>query len=179
MGENLSGGHFSGPARTEQGDCGDFGIHIGRDGIWYYHGSPIGRIELVKLFASVLRREADGGYWLVTPAERGRVTVEDAPFLAVELDAEGEGRDQKLIFRTNLDDILAAGEEHPLRVETDSAGRPSPYILVRPGLEARLTRPVFYALVERGSEEEIQGRNVYGVWSERKFFPLGELSDRS
>jgi len=160
-------------------DCGDFGIHIGRDGVWWHQGSPIGRIELVKLFASALRREPDGTYWLVTPAERGRVTVEDAPFLAVELDAEGTGHEQRLIFRTNLDDIVAAGEEHPLRVETDVSGHPAPYIMIRPGLEARLTRPVFYALVDFAIEEEIGGQNVFGVWSDSKFFSLGNPHDPS
>ena len=113
-------------------------MRIARDGTWYYRGSPINRPALVKLFASVLRREDDGSYWLVTPAERGRVVVEDAPFIAVALDVEGEGRDQRLIFRTNLDEIVAAGPDHPLRVETAADGTPAPYVLLRPGLEARL-----------------------------------------
>src|SRR5487761_1763401 len=103
-------------------DCGDLGIRIARDGAWHHHGSPIGRLALVKLFASVLRRDADGSYWLVTPAERGRIEVEDAPFLAVELTVAGEGCGQQLIFRTNLDDIVTAGPDHPLRVETAASG---------------------------------------------------------
>src|SRR5215472_12510177 len=118
-------------------DCGDFDIRIARDGTWSYRGSPIGRLALVKLFASVLRREADGSYWLVTPAERGCIVVDDAPFVAVEVTAEGEGPDQQLIFRTNLDDIVTAGPDHRLRVETAASGEPAPYILVRGGLEAR------------------------------------------
>src|SRR5690242_17817041 len=97
-------------------DCGDLEIRIARDGTWSYRGSPIGRAPLVRLFASVLRREADGSYWLVTPAERGRVAVDDVPFTAVELTVEGEGREQALIFRTNVDDSVTADENHPLRV---------------------------------------------------------------
>ena len=113
---------------------------------------------LVKLFASVLRREPDGCYWLVTPAERGRIEVEDVPFLAVALTVAGEGRDQQLIFRTNLDDIVTAGPDNPLRVETAANGEPAPYILVRDGLEARIARPVFYELVELGAEEHDRAR---------------------
>jgi uncharacterized protein len=155
-------------------DCGDLDMRIARDGTWYYRGSPIGRLPLVKLFASVLRREADGAYWLVTPAERGRVVVDDAPFVAVELTASGRGRDQKLIFRTNLDHIVTAGPENPLRVETAVSGEPAPYILVRGGLDARLLRAVFYQLVELGAEDEIAGEMQFGVWSNGAFFRLGD-----
>jgi hypothetical protein len=158
--------------------CGDFGIRIARDGTWFYRNSPIRRLPLVKLFASVLRREADGHYWLVTPAERGRIEVEDAPFVAVELEASGQGSNQSLTFRTNLDDRVVAGESHPLRVATDPAtGEPHPYVLVRPGLEALLLRSVFYHLVELGREETIGGERQFGVWSNGKFFPLGSLTD--
>ena len=131
-------------------------------------------MPLVKLFASVLRREMDGSYWLVTPAERGRVTVEDAPFIAVAVDREGEGHDQRLIFRTNLDEIVTAGPDHPLRVETADDGTPAPYILVRPGLEARLTRPAFYELVDLAGEEPTEGEAQFGVWSSGMFFQLGD-----
>ncbi len=142
--------------------------------MWFYRGSPINRVPLVKLFASVLRREPDGGYWLVTPAERGRVTVEDVPFIAVALDVQGEGHDQQLIFRTNLDEIVTAGRDHPLRVETAADGTPAPYILVRPGLEARLSRAVFYELADLGHEEEVAGETKFGVWSGGAFFELGD-----
>jgi uncharacterized protein len=162
-------------ARRVPRDCGDFEIAIRRDGTWLYRGSPIGRPALVKLFASVLRREADGGYWLVTPAERGRVTVEDAPFTAVEMSVAGEGREQVLTFRTNVDDSVTADEYHPFRVSTDAAsGEPSPYILVRPRLEARLTRSVFYQLVDLGIEERVGETTRFGVWSKGTFFPLDD-----
>src|SRR6266851_9906629 len=163
----------------------DLDMRIARDGTWFYRGSPINRMPLVKLFASVLRRERDGLYWLVTPAERGRVTVEDAPFIAVAVDREGEGRAQRLIFRTNLDEIVTAGPDHALRVETAADGAPAPYILVRPGiearpgLEARLARPAFYELVEWGEEETIAGESQFGVWSSGVFFRLGKLDEEA
>jgi uncharacterized protein len=155
-------------------DCGDLDMRIARDGTWSYRGSPIGRLVLVKLFASVLRREADGRYWLVTPAERGHIEVEDVPFLAVALTVEGEGRNQQLIFQTNLDECVTAGADTPLRVETAVDGEPAPYILVRDGLEARLARPVFYDLVELGTEERVGDAIQFGVWSQGMFFRLGE-----
>ena len=155
-------------------DRGDLEMRIARDGTWFYRGSPIGRQPLVKLFGSVLHREPDGSYWLVTPAERGRIEVEDVPFLAVALTAEGEGRAQRLIFRTNLDEFVTAGPDNPLRMETAASGGPVPYILVRDGLEARLARPVFYDLVDLGTEERFEDAAAFGVWSEGMFFRLGE-----
>jgi hypothetical protein len=149
-------------------------MRIARDGTWHYRGSPISRQPLVKLFASVLRREPDGSYWLVTPAERGRVEVEDAPFVAVELNVSGKGHKQQLIFRTNLDDIVTAGSDNPLRIETAASGEPAPYILVRRRLEARLARPVFYELVELGGEAVVDGTAQFGVWSNGVFFRLGD-----
>jgi uncharacterized protein len=155
-------------------DCGDLEMRIARDGTWFYCESPIARPPLVKLFASVLRREPDGGYYLVTPAERGRIEVEDVPFLAVELTVESKGRDQRLIFRTNLDEFVTAGPDNPLRVETPATGGPAPYILVRDRLEARLVRSVFYELVELGTEEPVGDVVQFGVWSRGMFFRLGE-----
>jgi hypothetical protein len=158
-------------------DCGHFDIHIDRNGSWFYRGTPINRAALVRLFSTVLDRDEDGLYWLTTPVERGRITVDDAPFLAVELDQQGDGRDQSLIFRTNLDDFVTLDAAHPLRIETDSTkGGPRPYILVRNRLEARLTRPVFYALVELGREERAGETAQFGVWSTGIFFPLGQLT---
>src|SRR5215510_380036 len=137
--------------------CGEIDIRIGRDGTWFYHGSPIGRKPLVKLFASVLRREGDD-YWLVTPAERGRINVDDVPFTAVEVNATGSGRSQSLIFRTNLDDDVTADARHPIRVASvPDSGEPRPYILVRDHLEARILRPVFYELVELARMHRIGG----------------------
>jgi hypothetical protein len=164
------------PGRRRPRDLGEIGMRIASDGSWFYRGSPITRWSLARLFASVLRREADGSYWLVTPAERARVSVDDAPFMAVELDATGTGQDQVLSFRTNMDEIVTADGAHPLRVVTDSASAaPRPYILVRDGLEAKLTRPVFYQLVDLGREERVGGATRFGVWSKNEFFPLGEL----
>jgi uncharacterized protein len=165
--------------RPPAAELGDLDMRIARDGVWFYRGSPIHRMPLVKLFASVLRRERDGSYWLVTPAERGRVTVEDAPFIAVAVERDGEGRDQRLIFRTNLDEIVTAGPDHPLRIETAEDGTPAPYILVRPGLEARLARPVFYELAELGQHEPIAGEVQFGVWSGGVFFCLGDPGEES
>jgi uncharacterized protein len=162
----------------ERTDCGEFPIHIARDGTWWHEGSAIRRQPLVKLFASVLRRAEDGSFQLVTPAERGRITVEDAPFIAVELTVAGEGRDQVLTFRTNVDDSVSADEDHPIRISTDEVTQaPNPYILVKPGLEARLTRAVFYQLVESGKEERVGQTTLFGVWSKGKFFPLGETGE--
>ena len=173
-------GESAAAAKALPRDCGHFDISIARDGTWSYRGSPIGLLALVQLFSTVLQREADGSYWLVTPVERGRITVEDAPFVAVELTRRGEGRRQELIFRTNIDDTVAAGTDHPLRVVNDTAlPGPNPYILVRNGLEARLARPVFYQLVELGTEERVGDATLFGVWSKGEFFPLGQLEPES
>jgi hypothetical protein len=176
--DNSSATPPSGAARVPT-ELRDLDMRIARDGTWHYRGSPINRPALVKLFASVLRRECDGSYWLVTPAERGRVTVEDAPLVAVALDMQGEGRNQRLIFRSNLDDIVAAGPQHPLRIATAADGTPAPYVLIRPGLEARLARPVFYELVELGEEETVDGKTRFGVWSDGAFFELGDPGEDS
>jgi hypothetical protein len=179
LNENAGSGNSSpifptAAARRPPIVCGDLELRIARDGTWLYRGSPITRPPLVKLFASVLRREPDAGYWLVTPAERVRIEVEDAPFLAVALTVEGEGRGQQLIFRTNLDEFVTAGPDHPLRVATAADGQPAPYILIRDGLEARIARPVFYELVELGGEERIADSRQFGVWSAGMFFELGD-----
>lgn len=154
--------------------CGDLEIRIDREGVWHYRGSPIGRKPLVRLFSTVLRREADGSYWLVTPAERGQIVVEDAPFMAVAVDASGAGRSQFLKFRTNVDDEVIADKGHPIRVVHDPVtAEPRPYVMVRDGLEARIARPVYYELVALGTCECVAGRSHYGVWSGGVFFPLG------
>jgi len=158
--------------------CGDFGMRIARDGTWFYHGSPIGRKRLVKLFATVLSRDDEGVYWLATPVERGRIEVEDAPFVAVRLSVTGRGRDQVLTMETNLDDIVAVDAQHPIRVEHDpETGEPSPYVLVRDRLEARINRAVYYELVDLGVEHAVGNDHLYGVWSSGIFFPLGRLTE--
>jgi len=158
--------------------CGDFPMRIARDGTWYYHGTPIPRARMVSLFATALTRDDAGDYWLVTPGETMRIQVEDAPFLAVDLDAEGEGPAQRLTFRTNVDDTVPLDNDHPLRIETDAAtGEPSPYVLVRPGLEARLVRSVFYSLMELGTVDSTAAGEVFGVWSNNRFFPIMQWSE--
>jgi hypothetical protein len=157
-------------------DCGDLPFVIKRDGTWLYRGSAINRKELVCLFASVLKRGDDGSYLLETPAERGRIEVEDAPFIAVELDWGGDGRQQTLSFRTNVDEVVTAGPEHPIRVAHDLLTcEPTPYILVRPGIEARINRAVYYELVALAVPEWVGCRRMLGVWSCGRFFTLGEL----
>ncbi|MCS6876827.1 MAG: DUF1285 domain-containing protein [Geminicoccaceae bacterium] len=146
----------------------ELAIRIDRDGRWWHRGEPIARPELVRLLASVLHRDAEGGYWLVTPAERGRVEVEDVPFLAVELAREGEGERADLRLRTNLDDWLPLDPDHPLRIATTGAG-PVPYVRVRGRLEARIVPSVYYELAELAVAGE-DGR--LGVWSAGSFFPL-------
>lgn len=154
------------------------GLRITTDGTWLYRGSPIRRKELVKLFASVLRRDADGSYWLVTPVERGRIEVEDVPFVAVELAVVGAGAERKVRLRTNLDEWLTLDSNHRLQFRRPSGQAPAagavPYVEVRPGLEARLARPVYYELVEIGEDHQEHGRQRFGVWSDGCFFPLDE-----
>lgn len=158
--------------------CGDIDIRIGRDGTWFYHGSPIGRKPLVKLFASVLQRDEDGDFYLVTPVEKARIQVDDAPFTAVEMTVSGAGQEQVLAFRTNVDEIVTAGPDRPIRVETDpETGEPSPYVLVRDGLEALIVRAVFYDLVNIGTETTVDGAAMLGVWSGGAFFSIGALEE--
>src|SRR6185295_1230699 len=137
-----------GPAPVEKWNppyCGDIGMKIRADGVWFYAGTPIGRMPLVKLFSSVLRKDDDGKHYLVTPAEKVDVAVDDAPFLAVEMEVRGSGRAQLLVFRTNVDDIVAVGPEHPLRFAIEPASQGlKPYILVRGRLEALVTRALYY-----------------------------------
>jgi hypothetical protein len=172
LGATLSGP--PGVSSPNQQFCGDIDMRIARDGTWFYHGSPIGRTQLIKLFSTVLKRDSIGDYWLETPVEKCRIQVEDAPFLAVEMMVEGSGVNQRLRFRTNVDDNVIAGSDNPIRVEIDpDSDEPSPYVLVRSGLEALIARAVFYDLVELAGEEERDGERQFGVWSDGVFFPLG------
>jgi hypothetical protein len=147
--------------------CGDLDMRIAADGTWFYKGSPIGRQPLVRLFASVLRREG-GKHFLVTPVEKVGIVVDDAPFLAVEMRADGAGEAQRLAFRTNLDEWVEAGPGHALRFSPDARGAPKPYLDVRRGLEALVVRSVYYDLVELGVERD----GALGVWSGGAFFPI-------
>ncbi|MFQ3622329.1 MAG: DUF1285 domain-containing protein [Acetobacteraceae bacterium] len=163
--------------------CGEVAIRIARDGTWHYQGSPIRRKPLVCLFASCLTREADGSFWLVTPAERGRITVEDAPFVAVELFVSGEGARQVLSFRTNVDEVVEAGPAHPIRIAHDVVTCAlTPYLHVRDGqgrlpVEARIERSVYYELVALAVPGRVHDEPVLGVWSSGRFFPLGRAEE--
>ena len=154
-----------------------YGIRIARDGTWFHDGSPIRRIALAKLFSTVLKRDETGAFWLITPVERGRIEVEDAPFVAVAMMIEGAGKDQRLVFRTNLDDTVIAGPDHPIRVAyRPLSDEPAPYIVVRERLEARISRAVFYDMVEHAVERPTARGTEIGIWSERTFFPLGTIA---
>jgi hypothetical protein len=158
--------------------CGDIDMRIGRDGTWFYHGSPIGRKPLVKLFASVLQRDGDGEYWLETPVEKCRIQVDDAPFTAVEMFVDGAGRDRRISFRTNIDEKVIADADHPIRVAVDSdTSEPSPYVRLRGDIEALIVRAVFYDLVELADEAVVDGETVLGVWSHGEFFTIGPVEE--
>jgi hypothetical protein len=151
--------------------CGDIGLSILRDGQWHYQGSAIPRAALVKLFARVLRRDEDGRFFLVTPAEKVDVAVADAPFIAVEMQVSDAGRSQTLLFRTNVDDVVRCGPEHPLRfVEGEPDHGLKPYVRVRGRLEALVSRALVYDLVELVSEGPDGAGS--GIWSDGAFFPL-------
>lgn len=153
--------------------CGDIDMEIRRDGTWFYMGTPIGRMPLVQLFSSVLRKDADGKTYLVTPAERVGIRVEDAPFLAVEMNVSGEGDGQVITFRTNVGDVVEAGPEHPIRfVDEDETGGLKPYILVRGRLEALIARAVLYEIVEYGEEIDIDGTQTFCLRSHGAVFPI-------
>ncbi len=146
--------------------CGDIDMEIRRDGTWFYMGTPIGRMPLVRLFSTVLRKDGDGRTYLVTPVEKVGIRVEDAPFLAVEMDAHGKGADQVLTFRTNVGDVVEAGPEHRLRfVDEHGTGGLKPYLHVRGRLEALVSRAVMYQLAEIGEEIEIGGETMFAVRS--------------
>lgn len=158
--------------------CGELDIRIARDGTWYYMGSPIGRKPLVKLFSSVLRKDADGGTYLVTPVEKIGITVDDAPFLAVEMAVDGDGPDQVVSFRTHVDDIVTVDKDHPLRFEAeDETGGLKPYVLVRGRLEALVNRPVFHDLVDLGVDLDRGNGHEFGVWSSGVFFSMAKSEE--
>ena len=164
-----------GPPPVEQWNppfCGDLDMRIAADGTWFYLKTPIGRPALVKLFASVLKREGDS-YFLVTPVEKCGITVDDAPFLAVELNIEDSTEGRVLHFRTNVDDWVSCGPQHALRFEPEAGtGGLKPYLHVRRDLWAKVTRTLFFDLVEIGEERDVEGRAMFGVMSMGTFFAM-------
>jgi hypothetical protein len=162
-GRGLPPVHLWNPAH-----CGEIDIVIKRDGRWLHEGAPIGREALVRLFSTVLRKDPDG-FHLVTPVEKMKITVEDAPFIAVRVDREGEA----LRFLTNVGDTVEAGPDNPIRVEAGAEGEPRPYVHVRRGLEALIARPVFYELVEMAEERATPDGPTLGVSSNGAWFPVG------
>ena len=157
---------------------GAIDIRIARDGTWYHEGGAIRRKPMVKLFAGILQRDDDGSFCLRTPYEKRSIIVEDAPFVAVEAMVSTAKEGQAVRFRTNVDDEVTAGPDHPIRVEIDAeTGEPSPYVLVREGLEALIARSVYYDLVGHGRTDTRDGREVLGIDSLGCFFVLGETAD--
>lgn len=158
--------------------CGDLDMRIARDGTWYYLNSPIGRKPLVKLFSSVIRYDDDGKFYLVTPVEKIGITVDDAPFVAVQMFVEGAGKAQVISFRTQVDEYVIVDKEHPMRMAFDAVTKePSPYVLVRSNLEALIVRSVFYDLVELAKEEDVDGVRKFGVWSSGEFYDFGSVDE--
>ena len=156
--------------------CGDIDMKIDADGTWFYQKTPIGRPALVKLFSTILKREGDK-YFLVTPVEKVGLTVVDSPFLAVELKVVRDDRGQVLVFRTNVDDWVEAGPGHPLKFTPElETGGLKPYVHVRRDLWAKVTRALFYDLVELGEERAVGGRAMFGVTSAGEFFPMAEAN---
>jgi hypothetical protein len=157
--------------------CGDLDIRIAADGTWHYMKSPIGRMPLVKLFSSVLKRE-EGRFFLVTPVEKIGITVDDAPFTAVEMRAEGEGQERRLAFRTQVDDWIEVGEEHPLHFakETGTEGV-KPYLHVRRDLWALVSRALFHDLASLGEVAPHEGRDWFGVFIAGRFYPMVEATE--
>jgi hypothetical protein len=154
--------------------CGDIDMRIAVDGTWFYMGTPIGRPALVRLFSTILRRDADGKYYLVTPVEKVGIRVDDAPFVAVRVDRSGSGGSQVLQFTTNVGDTVVADAANPLRVDTRAADHePRPYVRIRGRLEALVARSVFYELVDMAEERETSRGRELGVMSASLYFPLG------
>ncbi|MDQ4135338.1 MAG: DUF1285 domain-containing protein [Pseudomonadota bacterium] len=156
--------------------CGEIDMRIAADGSWHYNGSPIARPALVRLFSTVLRRDPER-YVLVTPVERVGITVEDAPFLAVEMAVEGDGDARQIAFRTNVDDLVRAGPEHPLRFERDPHDGVKPYVRVRGDLWARVTRSLALDLIDLGEVRIVDGRPVYGIAVDGAFFPIAPVEE--
>ena len=161
--ENTGDDNNVPPAEGGRILCGELPIRIDREGLWFYHGTPINRQELVKLFASAMERDDEGRYWLITPQEMGEIEVEDAPFLGVELFVSGEGEDQIITLRTNMDDRVTLDLGHALRITTHP--------------ETGVVRPVYYELVDLGVETQVDDRPILGIWSSGIYFQIGRLEE--
>jgi uncharacterized protein len=153
--------------------CGDLDMRIASDGTWFYMGTPIGRPALVRLFSTILKRE-NGKHFLVTPVEKVGIRVDDAPFLAVEMRKESDQQGKVLRFRTNVDDWVTCDGEHRLRFEAASDGGLTPYLHIRSELWAKVTRALYYDLVDMGEERMVDGREMFGVTSAGEFFPMAD-----
>ncbi|MEL6291979.1 MAG: DUF1285 domain-containing protein [Pseudomonadota bacterium] len=178
LSELLKAAGGDSPPPVEKWDppyCGDIGMAIAANGTWFYQNSPIGRARMVRLFSRILRCDPDGRHFLVTPVEKVDVAVADAPFLAVEMDVKGQGRDQTLTFRTNVDDLVVCGPERPLRFRwQDNSDALKPYVLVRGRLDARVVRSVYYDLIELAEPETGDAADdaPLGIWSGGTWFPI-------
>ena len=173
-----SDGTRKGPPPVERWNpayCGEIDMRIAADGTWHYMGTPINRPALVRLFSTVLRKDPER-YVLVTPVERVGITVEDAPFLAVEMAVDGDGESRQIAFRTNVDDLVQVGPEHPLRFEQDANGGVKPYVKIRGDLWARVTRSLALDLVALGEERDVEGAATFGVMADGMFFPIAPVS---
>ncbi|MDC0074198.1 DUF1285 domain-containing protein, partial [Alphaproteobacteria bacterium] len=158
-------------------ECGHLNIRISRNGTWYYQNSPINRLSIIKLFSKVIRLDADGKYYLITPVEKGLIDVEDVPFVINSMKIEESENIQKIKLVTNVDDKVVVSKDNPIRVLIDKdTGEPSPYVLIRDNLEALISRSIYYDLVDISVESKIE-KNLWGVWSQKTFFPLGKVVD--
>jgi hypothetical protein len=174
-----SGAARKGPPPVERWNpayCGEIDMRIAADGTWHYMGTPINRPALVRLFSTVLRKDPER-YVLVTPVERVGITVEDVPFLAVEMAVEEEGENRQIAFRTNVDDLVQVGVDHPLRFELDAEGGVKPYLRVRGELWARVTRSLALDLIAMGEEREVGGEALFGIRVKDAFFPIAPASE--
>ncbi len=158
--------------------CGDIDMRIAQDGTWFFMNSPIGRKPLVKLFSSILRRDEDGRYYLVTPVEKCGIVVDDAPLVVIQMSVKGRGHEQAVHFLTQVDDEVTVDGDHPLRFEREAGtGGLKPYVLVRGRLEALVNRPTFYELVAKGTVVETDGAAWFGIWSSGRFWRMALARD--
>ena len=174
----ASDGRIRSDAPQDLNTCGDLDIRIDRNGDWYYRGSIISRVEMVRLFSSAISRDSHGSYWLITPAEKGLIHVDDVPVLAVAMTVSGKGRKQVLNFETNVGDTVTADRDHPIRViHNPETGEPVPYVTIRPRIEARIKHSVYYDLVALGTEKKVDHVPLFGIWSSGIFFSMGKLDE--